>query len=360
MIELLITGLSNKGEGVGRFENKVHFVSNTVPGDLVLAEIYQSKKNFARARLKEILTPSPQRITPSCSHFGKCGGCDWQNLSTAVQRKWKIINLEQTLLRLAQFKPEQKLTMFGGKKDFFYRNRIRGFVKNGSFHFYKKGSSETVVISQCWLAEPAINQVLQEKNFNGLEGHVEIGVLDGNTYALPLQAHRSTTAGFRQVNSEMQQVMQTLVSQGVHTNSHYVLDLFCGAGAWTFSLAKQFPNIKVIGVDIDPNNIENAKKNTPLPNLDFILGDAKENWPESLGRQGTVIVDPPRAGLAPDMLKLLLKKKPMALIYISCDPATLARDLKFLLRAGFTIDSLSPVDMFPQTSHLETVVTMRY
>lgn len=360
MVELLITDLSNSGEGVGRFENKIYFVTGAVPGDKVLIRVLRAKKNFSVAEIIEIKEPSPFRIQPQCPHFGICGGCDWQSLSTTDQREWKTKNLRQTLKRIGGISTPNIQPILFGSKEYFYRNRIRGIIKNGQFHFSKKKSAKKIHIEQCHIALEEINQVLLGSEIKNHSGPVEIGVLKEKTYILPVNSERTTEAGFRQVNSEMIDPMMEFLFSIVDSNCDHILELYCGSGTWTRPLAKKFPNINVVGVDINSANIKKARESKNPANLKFILGDAKENWPCEVQSHVHLLVDPPRAGLSEAVIELIKEKRPTTLSYISCHPATLARDLSSLLKQGYTLEATQPIDMFPQTRHLETIVTMRY
>lgn len=354
---LVVTSLANSGDGVGRIDDKVVFIPFACPGDELLVEIVQSKKSFAKAKIVKILSPSEDRQQAPCPYFGTCGGCDWQHLPYEKQLHWKRENLIQTLSRVGQIEEKNLVSQIVPSPEIWnYRNRIQLFKIKDGLHYSKKGSHQKVRISKCPIASESINDfIAQPKNWiklkNGKYEFAQMSETKVETFSVDKKGN--SQLGFRQVNSLQNINLIDRVVEIVKTeNVSSVVDLYCGQGNWSIELAKRFPEIQCIGIDSNPINIKKAAKNK-LSNLEFHLGDVVERFPDITQDSDLVLIDPPRAGASAELFELLSSKNVSRLIYISCHPATLARDLKTLTQQSWTIQSVEAFDMFPQTSHLE-------
>lgn len=358
--QVVVESLANSGDGVGRIQNKVVFIPFSCPGDKLLVEITLSKKTFLKAKIIKILEPAAQRINPPCPVFGSCGGCDWQHLPYQEQLQWKQKNLTDVLSRIGQIDDLSVVDdIIPSPTEFHYRNRIQLNQNNDSYYFYAKESHTPVPIKQCLIASETINTFLKEQKPKKTKGKVEFAETPEGvkTYKVSKEGH--SELGFRQINSAQN---QKLIDQTVQVISQYSLkkiyDLYCGQGNWAIAISQTLPGIQCTGVDIDPTNICKAK-HFESDNLKFILGAAEKVFSNPKQSADIVIIDPPRAGCDAKLLETINKSNIPYLIYISCHPATLARDLKLLLAHQWELERITPVDMFPQTSHLETWCLLR-
>lgn len=359
-LEVLVESLANSGDGVGRTQNKVVFVPFACPGDRLLIEITKDKKTFALGKIIEILEPSSERKAPECPSFGRCGGCQWQHVKYETQLQWKRQNLVDSLVRIGEIEEANALTKStqGANQRFGYRNRIQlHFDKKGPFYF-EKGSKRPCHISNCPLADEKINNWLKKPD--PLKGKFELALGDNSKIDLYSVTDKGQSElGFRQVNNEQNQFIANEIQKFLADKSiQKVADLYCGQGNWSLKLAENNPTLQCVGVDINPTNIKIAKQQAG-PNTRFFEGDVfklKELWEQ---HSDLIIIDPPRAGCSPETLQQLNEISIQWLIYISCHPATMARDLKTLTKQSWSIESITPVDMFPQTSHLECLTILR-
>lgn len=361
-ITLDIDSLGNNGEGVGRHEGQVVFVPFTVPGERVRIKPTTRKKSFIRGQVLEIVKKSPDRQTPPCAYFGQCGGCDWQHLPYAMQLDAKVQHLSETLSRIGKIDNPVINPIVPSDTDFHYRNRIQGEIKGNQFHYRKRGSNELVAVENCAIAETAINTHLEQACTQGSvipSGRVEIAVNNDTVTVLPVNDDSSTDAGFRQVNTSVSEHLSTLLASIARQHiDKRCIDLYCGRGNWSIDLARRYPDSNIIGVDSSEDNIRIARDlalGAGLANLRFQHGRV-EKLLQSLPLSGSFcIVDPPRAGLDEAICSAFCENPPQVIVYISCHPASLARDLAMLTDKQFVLQSITPLDMFPQTAHLETL-----
>lgn len=360
--ELLIETLTNSGDGLGRLDERVVFVPYTLPGDKVRVKITQQKKTYALAEVVEILEPGAERVTPECHFFTQCGGCDWQHVPYFQQLEAKEQQLRDTLSRIGLLNDLPIEPIAHTDNPYHYRNRIQGEYRNGQFFFKRRRSDQRVAVSRCEIAEEPINEWLQQDHDDSATGKVEIAIVGDQVVALPMNEKNSTDLGFRQVNSAINTLLtQRLLGIIEASDSHGIVDLYCGRGTWTNLIAQHHPDKTVCGVDSSEENIQAARQESQakgLKNTQFHLASVEKIIAKLSIENSLCIVDPPRAGLALAVTEQLIKHPSKTLIYISCHPATLARDLKLLTDAQYKVKSLLPLDMFPQTAHLECLVHM--
>ncbi len=347
---------------MGHLDEQVVFVPYTMPGDQVRIKVQQDKGSFLIAELLEVVEPSADRIEPSCSYFGKCGGCDWLHIPYQMQLEVKVAELRETLARIGGLADIEIKPIISSPKPTRYRNRIQGQIRDGGFHFMRKKSNKLIAIAKCEIADDLINQRL-EKGFAGMAAaKVEIGVTENKVSVEALKPKQTSALGFRQVNTEMGQVLNDIVLEAVsNSDTTIVNDLYCGRGDWTNTIAKKLPEAAVLGIDAMPDNITLAQsraRQQGLQNVKYLLAKVEEALDKIKVKKSFCIVDPPRAGLDTAVCEALCKRPAKELIYVSCHAATLARDLKLLVNNGYQVGSVQPLDMFPQTSHLECVVKL--
>lgn len=354
---LMIERLAYGGEGVGRYEGKTVFVPFAAPGDLLLVEIVEERPRFARARIVEIKTPGPGRVAAPCSVFGRCGGCQWQHLGYETQAEQKEALFSETLVRLGKIAKPPTEPIILAEKIWEYRERIRVKVNQaGAVGFYSEKSHEVVPFEYCNVSAPALNEYIQ--GGARLKNDCELA-LDPATRRVHVHLDQKDYRHFRQAHPEQNIKLVALVKDYLGLQlSDDVLELYSGAGNFSLSLAHGVASW--VGVDLSDRALaiaREAARQRQLVHLKFQRGSA--TWAlKSYLRQGhqphVLLLDPPRAG-AKDILDLLTLLNPPKIVYVSCDPTTLARDLQFLLKKGYTLKRTRPIDMFPQTYHMESV-----
>lgn len=360
-ITVTVDSLGNNGDGIARHDGKVVFVPLTLPGERVRVKPVTRKKSFIRAQVLETLESSPERQTPPCEYFGRCGGCDWQHAPYPMQLEAKAQSLTDALTRIGNLNNPPITPIVPSEAIYHYRNRIQGVVKSGRFHFRHRGSEQLLSIKNCALAEEPINAYLSDDEAlsKGPQGRVEIAVGDNGLSVLPMNEENSTEAGFRQVNTAVaEKLAQLLDTVSAPLNTDSCIDLYCGRGTWSIEIAQRRPDSRVIGIDVSEDNIRIARERSlasGLANLRFQHGRVESVMKSLPLTNSFCIVDPPRAGLATTVCEALCENKPQHIVYISCHPASLARDLAQLTATHFKLERVTPLDMFPQTAHLETL-----
>lgn len=356
---VVVESLANSGDGVSRIQQKVVFIPFAVPGDKLLVEITVDKKSFSKAKIVKIIEPSPERIDPPCPYFGRCGGCDWQNVDYPTQLYWKKKNLVDVLEKIGGLQNlEIVQNPVPSPKEFYYRNRIQVHKSKSGLYFNEKGSRKPVYIDKCLIASKAINESLTQA-LEQRAPKIEIAEMSTGIEFFKVNSKGESQLSFRQVNTEQNQF---LIDKCLHvvesTKSQKVVDLYCGQGNWSVALKSANPELECIGIELNPIAVQKAKKNE-REGLTFLEGAVEEIYPNLSFLPDLAIIDPPRAGCDPTVIHTLSKNPPRFLIYISCHPATLARDIKQLLDQNWQLEEVIPVDMFPHTSHLETWCLLR-
>lgn len=419
MLTLTITALSHAGEGISRHEGRTVFVPLALPGETVRAEIVETKKNFDRARLVEVLTPAPDRIAPPCPHAAPpegpaCGGCQLQHLAYPAQLRFKEQNVREQLTRIGGLSDPPVRAIIPSPQPFHYRNHVQfALTPQGQLGLRAAQSHAVVPIRECLQIEPMLAELLpriqiepgevpaldgltlrageepllifEAEEAPAIELDLPISATflhpDGSTLPLsgqdaveitvrpsqpePVEGHEGrvfqvSAGSFFQVNTALaptlvELVLQSLTLRGGET----VLDLYCGVGLFTAFIAPLAA--RVIGIEAYAPAVADAAVNLDeFDNVEIYEAPAEVVLPTLELRPDAVVLDPPRAGCAPAVLEALLKLAPARLAYVSCDPATLARDLKRLLAGGYTLEWVQPVDMFPQTYHVECVASLRH
>ena len=366
-LEVEITDVAFGGDGVARVEGLVLFVPFVITGESALVEITERKKDFARAKLIQVLSPATERVDPPCSWFGECGGCQYQHIDYPAQVSIKLAQVKSIFQRIGGFDPELVGDMIPCPAPLGYRNRImvrRQWNKRKQqlvFGFLRHDSRLVVDMDQCAIAEPALNEQLAELRENPPPRNMQKVVL--RIMPDDWEMHRDSffQNNFHLLPSLVDTVRDRLQSAG----TRHLVDAYCGIGFFSLSLADLVGSF--VGVDIDKQCILPARQNMEqreITNGEFIQGETEEHLATILRRSPpddtTVILDPPRRGCAPSGLQMLADAGPAQVIYISCHPATLARDLKWLhTEAGYELKSVTPLDMFPQTQHVECVADLR-
>ncbi len=343
-VKLTITDVAFGGKGVARDAGKVFFVPFTITGETVTALPVRSKKSFAEAELVSVETPSPDRVEPRCPYFGHCGGCAYQHIAYPAQLEIKSRQVEQTLRRVGRLEHVPMRPIVASPTDYGYRNRIRVHVEGGQAGFYANASHELVDVESCPIAAPEVNEAL---------ARLRRAVVQDGDYTL---WGRERSAFFEQTNDAVAAELIRLVQETVRPNQSLLVDAYCGAGFFAKRLGDRFP--AVIGIEENTHAIEQARR-TADAHERYIAGDVSVFLGEILAANDpqttTVVLDPPAIGIAPRVADLLMGSRPSEILYVSCNPATLARDLGLLCRGAYRLEAVTPVDMFPQTAEIEVI-----
>ncbi len=447
LVEVTIADLSDSGDGVGRVDERVVFVPDTVPGDRCRVRLVRVKPQYGYGKLQEVLTPSPYRIRPHCIVADKCGGCQWQHIDYAYQLEAKRNQVVQALERLGGFVNPPVEPVLHGPVPLGYRNKATypfgransKSQKPGSqgntwvvqAGYFQKGSHHLINLNQCPIQDQRLNPLLaevkldiqkqgwsvyDETNHRGQVRHLglRIGRRTGemlltlvvrNDYlpgleqqaqtwldrypglvgvALNLNPDRTNTifgaqtrpiAGqpflqetfadlqfqiqpttFFQVHTEQAEALVQAIGQELNLQGHEVLlDAYCGIGTLTLPLAIKAR--QVIGLEVQPEAVEQARLNASLnqiTNVTFVTGTVEEQLPGLELHPNIVLLDPPRKGCDSRVIMGLRQHQPERIVYVSCNPATLARDLKLLCQEDlYSLTRVIPADFFPQTAHVE-------
>ena len=453
---LEITGISAEGKSIARHDNRVLFVAQAVPGDIVDVQITRKKRKFFEGNAIHFHQQSPERQTPFCEHFGVCGGCKWQHMQYEAQLKYKAKQVIDNLRKIGKTELPEPLPILGSDDTTFYRNKLeftfsdmrwltteeiasgKEFSRN-ALGFHIPGRFDKILdIDKCWLQPDPSNEIRTAVRQYALENELTFFNLKDQHGLLRNLIIRTTTTGevmvivqffepdekaieglmdhlktsFPSLTSLLyiinQKKNETFHDQEIHTfhgldyitermgdlqfrigpKSFYqtnpvqaeklyqvtadfagfkgeelVYDLYCGTGTISNYIAKKVQ--KVVGIEYVEEAIVDARVNSGLneiENTEFYAGDIKdlltESFVQKTGKPDVIITDPPRAGMHADVVKQLNEIRPEKIVYVSCNPSTQARDLN-LLAENYTVEGIQPVDMFPQTHHVENVLLLR-
>jgi 23S rRNA (uracil1939-C5)-methyltransferase len=399
--KITIDSLVYGGAGLGRHEGKVVFVPFSVPGDQLLVRPVEEKKKFTRAEIVQILKPGPGRVAPICPHFMKCGGCSWQQLEYLHQVEAKRKILEQMLHHRFPDTRELPISLKACPQPFGYRSRariqLRGTGDKSSVGFFRCGSHTVEDVESCPLLRPSLNEALgsvrQFKYKVDVAGRQEMEIAcseeEDSWATVPVGSdinegvsafigtgkreevllHRRigefrysfTAPVFFQANDFMVAELISLVRAAAQdAGSNSVLDLFAGVGLFTLPLALQFKQVLAVensraACRLCSMNASEAK----LSNIQVYCSDVFQwmNSAGSISAPDLVLLDPPRTGAGTEVMGKIRELSPTTIIYVSCDPQTLCRDIAELSTV-YTMDLAEGLDMFPQTYHFETVVRL--
>lgn len=399
MLEIELTGLAYGGEALGRLpDGRVIFVPFALPGERVQARIREDKKRYARADLVEILSESPDRIPPRCVHYGICGGCHYQHLPYEAQLAAKTAILADQLQRLGGILDPPVLPP-APSQPWNYRNHVQlHLTRAGRLGYYTHDASQVFPLQECHLPQASINQVWPQLEFEGppeveriaiRQGEDELLLILESSDPLPPQVsieeldisavHLSpagslvlagspaisievlgrsfqvSAGSFFQVNTQMAEAMVGYVLEELSLpDGAVVLEIYCGAGLFSAFLAPRAG--RLVGIESSPDACRDFVVNLDeFDNVELYEAPAEQVLPDLDLQPGLVLVDPPRAGLSRHTLQSLVDFAAPVLIYISCDPATLARDARQIIRHGYKLQSAKVFDLFPQTYHIESV-----
>jgi len=406
MLTLHLTGIAHGGAAIGRHEGKVIFVPYALPGETVRAEIVEDHPRYARARLVEVLEPSPERVVPPCPYFGPdgCGGCHLQHAAYDAQLRLKAQVVAEQLARIGGLPDPPVLPPLPDPTGWAYRNQARFHpAPSGGLGFCLEDRRDVVPVEECLILHPYLSElydaldldlpdltaltlragtttgdrmlILETAEDEAPELEIDLPVscvlltsdglavpLIGQTYITERVAgytYRVSAPSFFQANTlQAERLVGLVLDYMAPEGGEVVLDGYCGVGLFTLPLAERAG--LVVAVEIDPAAVDDLLENVAgRENVEVVEGPLEAVLADRAGALDAAVVDPPRTGLSPEALEGLIAARPARLVYVSCDPATLARDARRLTAAGYRLEAVQPVDMFPQTYHIETVSLWR-
>ena len=383
-LELTLSAWGRLGEALAYWNDREVFVSGGIPGEEVVAEIVAIRRKYIAAKVVQVTKASPARIDAPCQYYGACSGCQWQHVSYEAQLSAKQDRVIDSLFRVGGFINPNVLPVLPSPDQLGYRNHARFTIKeHGSLGFVNRETHRFVKIDTCMLMHPGINKLLGD-----LQGHcsettqlsIRAGEDTGDYLVQPTlkstditivtgQKHyrdsiqgvefRVASPSFFQVNNKQASNMALVVKDALNLKgTEVLLDAYAGVGTFAILLAPYAS--KVIAIEESSAAVADAKVNAEnTHNVEFILGKTEEVLGDLDSVPDAVVLDPPRAGCQSPAIDSLLRLYPENVVYVSCDPDTLARDLKMLCSGAYSIDSIQPLDMFPQTHHVENIVILK-
>jgi 23S rRNA (uracil1939-C5)-methyltransferase len=404
-IKLSLTGLAYGGEAFGRDQSgRMIFVPFALPGERARVEVVKTHKRWARARLLEVIEPSPDRIDPRCAHFTLCGGCHYQHMPYAAQLRAKQDIVKDQLARIGGFEDPPVAATVPSPSPWQYRNHMRfSLTPQGKLGFVTAASDRVFAVEECHLPEPPLADIWPRIELESIPGLTHVGLRSGAKDEQLMILHgegnpevevhielptsvvwlgpggaavlggegfleievlgrlfRVSAGSFFQVNTALagELVLRGLEALEVHAGE-VVFDLYAGVGLFSAALAAAGARV----VAVEDSQWACADFEVNLDEYDDVAlyeASVEQALPAIKEKPAAELVDPPRAGLSREALDLLVESGPQRLVYVSCDPATLARDGKRLAAAGYTLESLTPIDLFPQTYHIETISRWRH
>lgn len=385
IIEVEIEALSNLGVGIAKPNGWVVFIAFALPGETVRARVWRNEANCSHADLVEILTPSPDRIEPRCPLFGKCGGCQYQQLPYEKQLEWKTRQVGELLTHMVGIEADV-LPAIPSPKEWAYRSKITPHFQRPSpgqpfpIGFLEVNRrSKLIDVHHCPIAMDEINaalptlrrQVQREAAkyqkgatllLRATEGKVETDHRSPVAeHVGPLTFHFLAGDFFQNNPFILEAFTQHAAREASGPQQRFLLDAYCGSGLFALSLASHFE--EVIGIELSESSADWARRNAvtnEITNATFIAASAENLFADVTfpAQETSVVIDPPRKGCSREFLDQLFAFGPSRVVYISCNPATQMRDLRSFLAAGYRINSIQPFDLFPQTRHLECVISL--
>jgi 23S rRNA (uracil1939-C5)-methyltransferase len=393
-VEVVIESVAFGGEGVARHGEYVIFVPDVIPGEKVTVSVTQAKRAYGRAVPVRVLEPSPDRVEPGCQVYGLCGGCQYQHVTYRRSLELKERQVKEVMLRIGGLDIEGFCNPIRPAPEAYgYRNvislHVRSLGNRWQVGYFARDNKTLVPVSRCPIASKAINDLITdiEARLKGFDHGDRIKALtiknsgastlifpvyqkplrfmseDRLSYRLKHITLSYTGGSFFQVNHAMLPDLLTLACDGLAPERvETLLDLYAGVGLFSLALADKYS--RVIGIEAGEEAVacfEANIRDNRLRNVTVVRGTVEANIEaarrEIEGKPAAVLLDPPRAGLADRVVRFLKDVFIRKLVYVSCDPATLARDLK-KLAPSYALRSLTPLDMFPQTKHIEVVAVL--
>lgn len=376
-VEVYTEDIGYEGQAVGRIDGQVVFIDYAIPGEKVRVALERRAKGLWFGRAIEVLEASPERVEPRCRYYGVCGGCQWQHIDYDAQLRLKTKIVVDQMRKVGRFSEPPVLETTPSPAPYFYRNQIRLTVNSeGNPGFARRRSHEQVDIEECVVAQPGINRRLAKLQGKAPPGPISLRAsqVTGETlleheggeeqvYHEEVGGRRFRISGqsFFQINTHTAEIIVEETRKRLELSSEdRLLDVYAGVGLFAAILGSEVS--EVVAIEESASAVRDAMLNTlHLTNARFYQGKAEGVLASLKGRPfDAAIVDPPRAGLKPPVIDYLLRKPAGRLVYVSCDPSTLARDLRLLAEGGYELVDVQPIDQFPQTYHVECVAGLRW
>ena len=403
--ELQLDAMAHGGSAIGRHEGRAIFVPYAIPGERVRVEIAEDRGRFATARLVEVLAPSPARVAPPCPYFGqgKCGGCQWQHIDYAVQARIKGLVVLDQFQRIGKFGSPPVLEPLPDSRGWEYRNHaLFRTDPDGHLGFLSSESHSVCPVTDCMIVHPLLSGLLnsldmvypdiewlemragtatgdlmlvlqtRDDELPSLEVDFPVSIaqvlhddavvpligLDYITESVRGREFRISPTSFYQVNSmQAAQLVSTVLEAVAPEPDEHILDAYCGVGLFAAFLSAEAG--QVTGIELNPSAAHDAHHNlVGAENVRILEGSVEAVLRESSDTFDAAVIDPPRAGLELEALDRLASCTPARIVYVSCDPATLARDCRRFANHGYTLEWVQPIDLFPQTYHIEAVALL--
>ena len=382
-VEVEVERILPGGMGLAHAHGQTLMVALAAPGDRVRVRVQNVRGAVVFASIVEVVTPSPVRVAPPCQYFGRCGGCDFQQLTYEAQLAAKAEIIRDCLRRVAHIEPPAEILITPSPAAWHYRSRAQWqYDRDGEqLGYFERGSHKVCDVIECPVIVPELQTLL-----SGLREGIIVGSLpeattefqavagdDGAVAFAPPVWETDVVATSRTINGERYSfdadcffqinhaLLAPLVTEAVRdARGELAVDLYCGVGLFTLPLARRFT--RVIGIEGSATACAYARRNLADAGLTNgrVASDSVEEWLAAhaalIAPIDFVLLDPPRAGAGAAVVKGIINLRPRRIAYVSCDPATLARDLRSLTENGYRLDSVAAFDMFPQTHHVETIV----
>ena len=383
---LVVDSIAYGGEAVGKLPSgKVCFVPGGLPGEELEIDIIQDKKSFARARLLKIIRKSPERIEPECRLFqnADCPGCAYLHCSYPQELRFKHQQLADFLNREGLLTDGTLLEPFASPSRHFYRNKLKLHSSGKSFAMVARDNETLIHLDRCPLATSNINEALQNTPLppSGETVCWRYTAMDGVRHFTGKKSPRNAEwlsetlpgigmfkvplDGFFQTNIEVAaELVRRVVDMISRSGLTELVELYCGVGVFSIAAAEKISGLTTTGIELNPAAIKAARWNAHRHGVDkrcrFSAGDAGKELKKIGGvKESCLLVDPPRSGLSVEALNNIIAANPAKIIYISCAADTLRRDLVLFKRAGWQVETAGLLDMFPGTSHFETLVSLQ-
>ena len=366
-LTLTVSDIAFGGEGVARAGSFVVFIPFVALGEEVEVELTEVKKQFGRAQLLRVIQPSPERVTPQCRYFGECGGCQYQHIAYDAQLRLKHKQITDLFQRIGGFPAAVIEPVVPCPQPYGYRNRI--MIRSQwnkpeqrlNIGYIRHNDRLVVDIDECQIAEPALNEQIRHVRANPPpKGGLKVVLrVSPEGWEVPRDSF------FQNNFFLLPRLVETVRERLRDSGARHLVDAYCGVGFFSVEMADLVESFA--GVEIDMPAIKAARKNAAdrgRANGEFLAGRTEDLLPQLLAKfhadRTSIILDPPRTGCPPESLQLLREVRPAQIIYVSCHPATLARDLQLLCADGvYRLAKVVPLDMFPQTQHVECVADLR-